>query len=526
MKLSSDKLIILLIGLMVIYLIYKKYNNDEIEKFAVCNIEYDYIGNPLMKRDGSNLLYDPALDSGKEPKNVLLGFSDSSGWSGTDGQTLTVRFNKLMDLRSLIIKGGGKFKIKVEMRDPNTQSKVWRNLQDDQVPDAEQKFIFNGGGATPSHCFNLAVEDSTNIVCQAIKFIVQGTSTNAQFEVLGIESDSSPGYQFTSDLNNYAKLYNENNVEVPKTGDNMLTWSAEPGNTDPKFTIKFEESDSIPIANKIISFVEIKANNNSWLTSYNIAYKYKGSNVTRHIMDIPGNTGSGNVSLSRYYFKYPLLANEIVIKPSSSTSVSSPNDLAGCLIKLFGKTIENESQESVLKSEQETFYKITGSKNKKETCPPINTLINKQAEIQQLCDALEQTDEIEFEKKKIDTNKMYQLKLSKQRKEIQSLQDKIKDMRDANKFFDEVEDRNKMATYQYQANMDKKLKELVKQRLEKQVGLNLNMAVKEPVAEGNNTVESFSNPSTTRLSNRFSHNNLSMPSENFYEEFVGSHYFN
>ena len=52
------------------------------------------------------------------------------------------------------------------------------------------------------------------------------------------------------------------------------------------------------------------------------------------------------------------------------------------------------------------------------------------------------------------------------------------------------------------------------------------MAVKEPVAEGNNTVESFSNPSTTRLSNRFSHNNLSMPSENFYEEFVGSHYFN
>lgn len=525
MKFSSDKLIIFLIGLIVIYFLYKTYNRNNIENFAVCGIESDYIGNPLMKRDGSNLIYDPALSSGKEPKMALLGYRDNDGWSGAVGNSLTVRFDKLMDLRSVIIKGTGKFTVQVEMRDGKTQSKVWRDLLDNHASDDNKKF-FNGGGSEASRCFNLGVQGHINIICQAIKFTVhQNPCDKVSFEILGIEPDSNPGYRFTTDLNTFAKLYNENNTEVDKSGDNMLTWTAEQGNSDPRFTVKFESSDSMPIANKLISYVEIKANGNSWLTSYNIAYKYNGSSVTRHVLDIPGNTNSGNLSTSRYYFKYPILASELTIKPSSSTSFESTNGLAGCLIKFFGKTIDNEAQENVLKTEQETYYKITGSKGKKETCPPINTLINKQAEIQQLCDALEQTEEIEYEKKKIDTNKMYQLKLSKQRKEIQQLQDKIKSMRDANKFFDEVEDRNKMAVYQYQAEMDKKLKDLVKQRLEKQVGLNLNMAVKDPAAESQNTVEEFTN-STSNLSRNFGHNNLSLPSENFYEEFVGSHYFN
>lgn len=536
MKFDYEKIVLFILGLLVVYIIYKLYT-QRIEGFAVCDIESQYVGNPMIKRDASNLLYNPGLPNNGEPKKAVLGFGDLSGWTGNKDDELIVRFGKIMELKSIIIGGYGKFKIRVEVKDNNSNVKVWRDLIDANASD-DNKLFFNGGNTdkakasgttqTASHCFNLSVDGSDIVLCEAIKFIVaEGNASNsvkAQFEVLGIEPDANPGYRYSDDLNNIGKGFNENNNEISKNAG-KFDWTGETGNSDPKCTIRFEAIDSVPIANKIISFVEIEPKGNNYITSYNIAFKYQGSTVTRHITDIPGNSGPG--TKSRYYFKYPLLANELVIKPSSSSAYEPNSSPPSCLLKFFGKNIDSEEQENVLKAEQETYYKINRSKNTKSTCPPINTLINKQAEIQQLCDALEQSDEIEFEKKKIDTNKLYHLKLAKQRKEIQELQDKIKDMRDANKFFDNIEDRNKIAVFKYQEEMDKKLKQLVKQRLDKQMGVNFNLAVKDSAANSpanNVTVESF----TSNISNTFKnkHRNLPLPPETFYEEFVGSHYFN
>ena len=534
MKFDYGKIVLVVLGLLVVYIIYKLYS-QRIEGFAVCDNTSEFVGNPMIKRDASNLLYNPGLSNGVEPKKAILGFGDLFGWTGKKGDELIVRFGKMMQLKSLIIGGYGKFNIKVEVKDDNSTATVWRDLIDTNATDDNNK-LFVGGNSqkgfesssqTPSHCFNLSVDGSDTVLCQAIKFIVaEGNaddSVKAQFEVLGIEPDANPGYRYSNDLNNIGKAFDENNTEIAKS-DGKFAWTGEPGNSDPRCTIKFEATDSVPIANKVISFVEIEPNANNWITSYNIAFKYQGSTVTRHVTDIPGNSGPG--TKSRYYFKYPLLANELVIKPSSSTSYQPSSSPPSCLLKFFGKNIDSEEQETVLKSEQETYYQINRSRNTKSTCPPIGTLINKQAEIQQLCDALEQSDEIEFEKKKIDTNKLYHLKLAKQRKEIQELQDKIKDMRDANKFFDQIEDRNKMAVFKYQEEMDKKLKQLVKQRLDKQMGVNFNLAVKDTAAEAANNpvVETFTSNMSQRFSNR--HRNLPLPPESFYEEFVGSHYFN
>jgi hypothetical protein len=546
MKFCSEKIIILMVILLGIYLLFIRNNiiGKSIEGFAVCDNESEYVGNPLIKRDASNLSFNPALTKDVDPRIAVLGFGDLSGWQGKKNDELIVRFNDVMNLKSLIIGGYGKFSIQVETINNSTKSRLWRDLKNSNGEVGKEN-VFEGGnkevGFTKqetSKCFNLNVEGDSNILCQAIKFKVhEVNNVKAQFEVLGLELDANPAYKHNEYLNLNAKLYNENNIELPKTDNNVLTWTAEDNNNDPRFKIKFESTDSVPIANKLISYIEFMPNGNTWITSYNISFKYQGSDITRHITDVPGNSGPGTVS--RFYFKYPLLANELTLKPSSSKSFGSSMNTAtkpASKVKVFGKIIATESSEKILKAEQETYYKINQSKNVKSTCPPITSLINKQAEIQQLCEALEQSDEIEYEKKKIDTNKFYHLKLAKQRKEIKELQDKIKNMRDANKYFDDVEDRNKLALFKYQEEMDKKLHNLVKNRLDKQTGINFNLSVKDPniqkvdklnkeIKNTTDIIESFQGCGSDS-SRKFLDRGLSLPPEEFYEEFVGSHYFN
>lgn len=546
MKLNNiQKLLIGITVLTLIYIIYNNYYHKNMEGFAVCDNTTEYIGNPLIKRDGSNLTYNPALPSGQDGKTAILGYGNLTGWEGNKDDELIVRFDKPKSLKSIIIGGYGKFKIQVEILDPKTKVRTWKQLKDTNstktktVNGATQAVtdIFEGGNPNVSFnasqqrnssCYNLNVDGDNLIVCQAIKIkVVDIARCKAQFEILGLDVDANPEYRYNENLNTYAKLYDENNKEINKTGNDMLTWLAESNNSDPKCIVKFETTDAVPIINKLITYVEFEPNGNTWITEFNIAFKYHGSDVTRHINNIPGN--SGIATTTRFYFKYPLLASELIIKPSTSTSynssVSSSNRPA-CKIKLFGKSINSESQENTLKAEQDTYYQINKSRGIKSTCPPVSSLINKQAEIQQLCDAMEQSEEIELEKKKIDTNKMYQLKLARQRKEIKELQQKINSMRDSNKHFNDIEDRNKMAMFKYQEELDNKLKDLVKKRLDNQSAFNLNLAVKDPNNKANNTVEGFTNYSSAKISNHFTNRKTQTPPEHFYEEFVGSHYFN
>lgn len=530
MKLS-DKIIICTI-LLVLILIYFKYNQHQnMEHFAVCANEPAFIGNPLIKRDGTNLTYDPSLSNGIEARNAILGYGNATtGWEGERDNELIVRFGKTYNLKSIIIGGFGKFKVQVEIVDTSNNIKTWKTLHN--TNNTNNTEIFEGGNnqigfstKQNSSCFNLKVDGSSNIMCQAIKFkVYQVQRVKAQFEVLGLELDGNPVYQNEDYLNPHAKLYNEDGNAVSPSGNNVLAWRAESGNSNPHCVVKFESSSSTPVANKLISYIEIEPNNNAWLTSLNIAFSYQGSSITRHVTEIPGNSGVGTIS--RFYFKYPLLANELEIKPTSPSSFDSSiaSGRPACKIKLYGKVISSVSEENTLKSEQETYYQINNSRHGKRTCPPVNSLINKQAEIQQLCDALEQTDEIEYQKKKIDTNKMYQLKLAKQRKEIEELQAKIGSMRDANKQFNDIEDRNKIAMYDYQAKLDEKLKTLVKKRLDTQSAVNLNFSVKD--TQNNTVTETFINRGQNNLSKKFVNRKFMTPPEHFYEEFVGSHYFN
>lgn len=102
----------------------------------------------------------------------------------------------------------------------------------------------------------------------------------------------------------------------------------------------------------------------------------------------------------------------------------------------------------------------------------------------------------------------------------------IKKMRDANKYFDQIEDRNKLAMVEYQENLDKKLKELTKERLAKQTAINFNLAVKD--AETNikpSATEGFQNRVTNFMSDTFQNYHITKaPPKHFYEEFVGNPY--
>lgn len=528
MKLRFNKIIIFGIILVGLYLIYHM-NNDNVEGFDICTNDAPFTGNPLIIRDGSNLSYNPPLNNQSDSKNAILGYG-SSGWSGKLNDELRITFNKPISLKGLIIGGYGTFKIQVNIHNPKTKTNTWTNLLD-LNKSGEQSKYFSGGNSeigyakqAKSSCFNLKVENSPVIICQGVKITVAKVSlVNAQFELYGLETDASPGYKQPELLNKYAKVFNENNKEINKGPQDVIVWRGEPNNSDPRFTVKFQPIDGNHIINKLIYYVDLTPNQNTWITSFNVSYKYNGSNITRHIGNIIGNSGKTNEV--RHYFKYPILASEMTIKPSTPTSYSSSmnvNNRPSCRVKLYGKVIKTTTEEDTLKAEQETYHQLIGSKGKQQTCPPIGQLINKQAEIQQLCDALEQSDEIEYEKKKIDSNRALQLKLSRQNKEIKKLEMAIKKLRDTNNHFDAVEDRNKLAKFKYQEEMDKKLKELVKKKLEKQVGLNFNVAIKDPEASVKPKIEPF----TSKLSGNFGLKHKKMPSEQFYEEFIGSRFFN
>jgi hypothetical protein len=531
MKNCLNKLIVFSIVLISLYLFYIHYVKQiNIETFDICSNDMSFGGNPQLLRDGSNLKYNPSLESGVDIKNAILGY-ESSGWDGRLNNELTIDFKNPTDIKGIIIGGYGTFSIQVKVLNDSTKIPHWTNLHDTNKT-GEQSKIFTGGNTeigyaiqSKSSCYNLNVNNSPNFICSAIKFkVVAVPRVKAQFEIYGIDADASPGYNQSELINTHATVYNENNKVIRKEADNLIVWTGERDNSDPHLIVKFNSTDTVPINNKLIHYVDFYPNQNTWITSYNISYKYKGSNITRHVSNIIGNSGPNGET--RYYFKYPILVSEMTIKPTSENSFDSNMNIAtrpSCKVKIYGKVIENTSEENTIIAEQETYHQINKSKGQQSTCPPIGQLINKQAEIQQLCDALEQTDEIEYEKKKIDSNKTYQLKLARQKKEIGKLQSKIQSMRTANKQFNNIEDRNKMAMFKYQEELDDKLKKLVQTRLGKQSAINFNVAVKNPESTSTNTVESFANNLSQRFKTR---QNKKIPSEKFYEEFIGSYYFN
>jgi hypothetical protein len=526
---------ILFVAIAVFYIYYIKGNNTE-EHFAVCTNAKDYSGNPMTLRDGSNISYSPELKNGVDTKNAILGYkSGSVGWEANKGDEYIITFKTPMNLKGFIVGGFGAFNAFVDVFDPQSKMTQWYQVYDNLRETGND--IFSSGESSVgyqtqqlSNCFDIQANKTTDIICKRIKFrSVTSGITKAQFEVYGMELDASPKFKDAELLNQYADTYDENNEPVADSKGAVIKWTGEPKNKNPFFKVQFVARDTVPIVNKLVYYIDFSSHKNTWITSYNISHKHNGSDVTRHVANIVGN--AGNSDTVRHYFKYPILASELTIKPTTVSDVGAANPPSdknktinpSCTIEIYGKIIKSEKEDSTIKAEQETYYRIGSSQKTEGSCPPVGQLIGKQAELQQLCSALEQSDEIEYEKKKIDKNRLYLVKLEKQKKEIKELEKMINKIRDANKYFDQVEDRNKLAIHEYQEKIDAELQKLVKERLAKQSAINFNLAVKdsETLVKKPDVVETFQN----KLSKTFQTTHATKtPPANFYEEFIGNPY--
>lgn len=225
-----------------------------------------------------------------------------------------------------------------------------------------------------SSCFNIEANKTTDIICKRIKFRVMSSNpVKAQFEAYGMELDASPAFKDAELLNKYTKVYDENNELAKDSEGSKIAWQGEIINASPFFKVQFASNETVPIANKLIYYIDFSSYKNTWITSYHISHKYNGSDVIRHVSDIVGN--AGNSDKVRHYFKYPILASELTIKPSSTTDFDSAGDSnkPACQLEIFGRIIKSVKEESTLKSEQETYYQINASQKKKEL---VHLLVN------------------------------------------------------------------------------------------------------------------------------------------------------
>lgn len=495
-------MIISVIGIIFCYLIFLICKRRE--NFTVCSNENRYSGNVQIRRDASNLEFNPAKGKSEDVTAIILG-SKGNGLAGNKGDSVIINLNGLKRLYGVILAGYGTFNVEAEVLNNNTGS--WIPVLNSA--NEEDNKLFIGGNTEPqftiiqnSKCFDIYSDDLDTIICKRIRITIVSETAQYQTEVYAIESDSNPGYTDVEPLSGYGDLFDSNNNRMAKDSSGFFGWDS--NDTNPQATVRFTASDGI--INKIIYYIEFTGLNNNWVTSFDISYKFNGSNITRTENNILGNVNA--TEKIRYYFKFPILASELSIKPTAPESISGHQ--LGCSFQLYGRAIKNATDEASIKAEQETYYQMTSTKDKGQTCPPITQLINKQSEIQQLCQSLEKIDEIELNKNKINQNKVYLMKLNKQKQEIQKLEELISKMRTANKYYNEIEDRNKLALYKYQQDLDKKVKDLVADRLNKQGVINLNLDT--PVT--NTTTEAPSNSNV--VVEKFISRRIAEPSRSFY----------
>lgn len=493
-------------------------NNDCVTLKTTEVYSANFIGNELLNTNIHNL----------ESENIIGYGPDGAGEPNTwTNNEIVVDFGETKKITGLAVAGYGRVKIQFEIKDPATGNNKWVNAY--QLENNND--IFEGkncsGGFThyATNPYNIVVNGSTNIHAGKVKFVKEPYSDvqsdddkntfKLQFQVYGLDTDAYVNIPSIASMDNLLENCKFNDGDAPPpTSDKYYLYDFSANNNTLKIT--FNASASSGIDKRQIYTIEMKADGDNYVQSYNVSYS-SNSTETLHKTGIIGNIGKRTTA--KHFFKYPLYANTLILKANPVAG-----KVAKCMIKVLGKTIDSVSDNNAIKADSENYQLLIDTSGNKKTCPPIKQMISRQAEIQQLCDAMEQTDEIAFEKKKIDTDRLYMVKLEKQSKEIRELEDKIKALKSSIHQFNQREDRNKMVRFKQQEEMDKKIKELVKKRLDKQANLNFHLSMKDIKNDDNKVdVEQFTN----RLSKKFhkSHSQETLPPQTFYEEFINSRFF-
>jgi hypothetical protein len=213
------------------------------------------------------------------------------------------------------------------------------------------------------------------------------------------------------------KIYglNDNNIMTKSNYDAIEPISG--------FTIDDTDSTLIKFNSDyeyLINYMEIPASR----TDQNINVEYKNQFTTNDtgfdklssgITDLVNKFHSGSTKI---YFTKPILASQI--KLIGHSGLTDVND-----VKLYGKMAgENDVKtfklQSNIDNEENEDVVLDGQK-----CPPINDIINRQKQINELCNSISEKDKIRNQQTNYEKTKKYIGKLKQQEAQIQALRTKL-----------------------------------------------------------------------------------------------------
>lgn len=192
------------------------------------------------------------------------------------------------------------------------------------------------------------------------------------------------------------------------------------------------------------------------------------------------------------FFSSPIIANSIYIKvnPVTVSEIITSNSNASLdpllltfknnpgLHSVYGSLPSSTDIQNFQRTAQMSKAGTFGSAvSNLDICPSMDSIIEKQVQAQQLCDALEYQDKIKSEQIRLDKNKQYLTKLKAQQDQIDQLNQAISQLQNKRVVRDKNNDVARVMRYKNQKEAATTVRDLANQRLQSQEANNLHLNV-------------------------------------------------
>jgi hypothetical protein len=493
-----------IIGLLIYFTLFKNKKGYVFESFSnptssasnnSCGVISltGLMSNPLIDRNGTNVIINPSNDIRGD---IVIQSQGRGCWNNTmelSNMFLVVNLNKLTKVNYIITQGIKYFKVYYSMTDNDASSYDEILYQDkDTIKEESSSIYFTASGYDNITKFgNLSNIDGQTIFAKYIKIVPVSAldasadknsdgsypdcigSNGVKLEIMGTSNVAKPTNEGDS-LIGISKFYNIEGDVIDKN------WVAERGNKDPRLRVVFEE-DGVIVPKTIYSIIFSSSDDSNitkqWVKEFSITYSHKQSKLSDTIYYIKGNTNCGE-NIFQYYLETPVVATELVIKPTKLNISTLPASMK--IIDIMGSQINIVQEKVLLEKNKQQYCKSTNEDN----TGSVSDLLGKQAEIQQLCDAIDLQDQIKENNLRINKNRQYIMQLEDHDKKIADLESIVEKMKHLKTLRQKANDTGMTEQKDKQSEIDLKLKQLLEDRKKSQSQFNVKLNIQPGTLSG------------------------------------------
>jgi hypothetical protein len=150
------------------------------------------------------------------------------------------------------------------------------------------------------------------------------------------------------------------------------------------------------------------------------------------------------------------------------------------IIDIIGSSVSQTQEKVIIDKNKQKFC----SSDNPEGCGSVSDLLSKQAEIQQLCDAIDLQDQIKENNQRIQKNRQYIMQLEDHDKKIANLEDVVQKMKHLRTLREKANDQGVIDQKSKQDEIDLKLQQLVQDRKNSQSQFNVKLNIKPGSLDG------------------------------------------